>query len=38
LTDIRDRMPGAKKFHAWTFRRLYDYTAYKAEAHGVETV
>ena len=38
LTDIRDRMPGAKKFHAWAFRRLYDYTAYKAEEYGVETV
>ena len=38
LRDIRDRMPGAKKFHAWAFRRLYDYTAYKAEEYGVETV
>jgi len=36
LTDIRDRMPGAKKFHAWAFRRLYDYTAYKAEAEGID--
>ena len=36
LTDIRDRMPSAKKFHAWAFRRLYDYTAYKAEAEGIE--
>jgi IS605 OrfB family transposase len=37
LTDIRDRMPGVKKFHTWAFRRLYDYTAYKAEAEGIET-
>jgi IS605 OrfB family transposase len=36
LTDIRDRMPGAKKFHVWAFRRLYDYTAYKADAEGIE--
>ena len=36
LTDIRNRMPGAKKFHAWAFRRLYDYTAYKAEAEGID--
>lgn len=36
LTDIRDRMPRAKKFHAWTFRRLYNYVAYKAEAEGIE--
>ena len=36
LTDIRDRMPRAKKFHAWAFRRLYDYVAYKANAEGIE--
>jgi transposase len=36
LTDIRDRMPGAKKFHAWAFRRLYDYTVYKADAEGID--
>jgi IS605 OrfB family transposase len=30
LTDIRDRMPGAKKFHCWAFRRLYEFVAYKA--------
>lgn len=35
LTDIRDRMANAKKFHAWTFRRLLDYTAYKAEECGI---
>jgi len=34
LTDIRERMPGAKKFHVWAFRRLYDYVAYKAKAEG----
>lgn len=32
LTDIRDRMPKAKKFHAWAFRRLFSYVEYKAEA------
>ena len=36
LTDIRDRMPDAKKFHTWAFRRLYDYVAYKAEAEGIQ--
>ena len=35
LTDIRDRMPGAKRLHAWAFRRLYDYVSYKAEEHGI---
>lgn len=38
LTDIRDRISGAKTFHAWAFRRLYDYMAYKAEEYGVETM
>jgi putative transposase len=37
LTDIRSRMPGAKKFHAWAFRRLYENVAYKAKAEGIET-
>jgi putative transposase len=37
LTGIRERLPGAKKFHAWAFRRLYDYVAYKARAAGIET-
>ena len=37
LTDIRDRMPGAKQFYAWAFRRLYDYVVYKAEAKGIGT-
>jgi IS605 OrfB family transposase len=36
LTDIRKRMAGAKRFHAWTFRRLYQYVEYKAEMHGIE--
>jgi IS605 OrfB family transposase len=36
LTDIRDRMPGAKKLHAWAFRRLYEYTANKARAEGID--
>jgi IS605 OrfB family transposase len=36
LTDIRKRMAGAKRFHAWAFRRLYQYTEYKAEMYGIE--
>jgi len=36
-----DRHPrpyaGAKKFHAWTFCRLEDDTAYEAEAEGIDT-
>jgi len=35
LTDIRDRMAGAKRFHAWAFRRLYQYVEYKAEMFGI---
>jgi putative transposase len=35
LTGIRERMPRAKKFHAWAFRRLFEYVAYKAEAVGI---
>jgi IS605 OrfB family transposase len=35
LTDIHDRMPNAKKFHAWAFRRLYEYTEYKAVEQGI---
>lgn len=35
LTDIRDRMPGIKKFHTWAFRRLYEFVAYKAPEHGI---
>jgi IS605 OrfB family transposase len=36
LTDIRKRMAGAKRFHAWAFRRLYQYVEYKAETCGIE--
>jgi IS605 OrfB family transposase len=35
LTDIRERMPGAKRFHAWAFRRLYEYVEYKADMFGI---
>jgi IS605 OrfB family transposase len=35
LTNIRDRMGGVKKLHAWAFRRLYGYVEYKAEARGL---
>jgi IS605 OrfB family transposase len=38
LTDIRDRMANAKKFHAWTFRRLFEYVEYKAEERGLLVV
>jgi IS605 OrfB family transposase len=37
LTDIRDRMPGAKRFHTLAFHRLFDYVTYKAEPFGIET-
>ena len=37
LTDIRDRMPGAKAFHGWAFRRLYEYIEYKAAEFGIRT-
>lgn len=36
LTDIRNRMAGAKRFHAWAFRRLCQYVEYKAEMSGIE--
>ena len=29
-------MTGAKRFHAWAFRRLYQYVEYKAEMYGIE--
>ncbi len=35
LTDIRDRIPGAKRLHAWAFGRLYEYVEYKAEERGI---
>lgn len=37
LTNIRERLPNAKKFHTWAFRRLYDYVAYKADGEGIDT-
>ncbi|MEA5388544.1 transposase [Haloarculaceae archaeon H-GB11] len=36
LTDIRTRMAGAKRFHAWAFRRLFQYVEYKAEMVGID--
>jgi len=36
LTDIRERMAGVKRFHAWAFRRLYEYVEYKAEMSGIK--
>jgi IS605 OrfB family transposase len=35
LTGIREQMPDAKKFHAWAFRRLFEYVEYKAEVVGI---
>ncbi|MDB2272209.1 transposase [Halorubrum ezzemoulense] len=35
LTGIRERMPNAKKFHEWAFRRLFEYIEYKAEIVGI---
>ena len=35
LRGIRERMPNAKKFHAWAFRRLFEYVEYKAEVVGI---
>ena len=35
LTGIRERMPRAKKFHEWAFRRLFEYIEYKAEIVGI---
>ncbi|MFC6993204.1 RNA-guided endonuclease InsQ/TnpB family protein [Haladaptatus sp. GCM10025707] len=37
LTDIRDRLPGAKAFHGWAFRTLVEYVEYKAKAFGIRT-
>ena len=31
-------MAGAKQFHAWAFRRLYQYVEYKAEMFGINVV
>jgi len=35
LTNIRTRMGGVKRFHAWAFRRLYQYVAFKTEVLNV---
>ena len=35
LTDSRARLPGAKRLHAWAFRRLHNYVAYKADERGI---
>ena len=35
LTNIRERIPRARKFHEWAFHRLYGYVEYKAEACGI---
>lgn len=35
LTDIRDNMPPAKKFHIWAFKRLFKYVEYKAQERGI---
>jgi len=35
LTDIRERLPGAKWHHIWAFRRLVEYVSYKAPERGV---
>ncbi len=36
LTDIRTRMAGVKRLHAWAFRRLFEYVEYKTEMVGIE--
>jgi IS605 OrfB family transposase len=35
LTDIRERLPHAKRLHEWAFRCLYEYVVYKAAESGV---
>ncbi|MDL0121757.1 RNA-guided endonuclease InsQ/TnpB family protein [Halobacterium salinarum] len=35
LTDIRDRIPKARRFHEWAFRQLTSYVSYKAEERGL---
>ena len=37
LTNIRERLPGAKNLHGWAFRQVYEYVEYKAEAFGIRT-
>lgn len=36
LTDIRDRLPNGKAFHAWAFHQLVEYVTYKAQAEGMQ--
>lgn len=38
LTDIRETLPGGQRFHAWAFRRLRSYVAYKAREVGIAVV
>ncbi|TKX43692.1 RNA-guided endonuclease TnpB family protein [Halorubrum sp. ARQ200] len=36
LTDIRNRIPKARRFHEWAFRQLINYVSYKAEERGIQ--
>jgi IS605 OrfB family transposase len=36
LKHIRDRISNASKFQQWAFRRIQEYTEYKAAEHGIE--
>jgi IS605 OrfB family transposase len=38
LSDIRESIPEADWFHIWAFRRLFEYTRYKAKENGIKTV
>lgn len=35
LTDIREQLPNAQKFHEWAFQRLFENVEYKAEERGI---
>lgn len=35
LDGIRDRLPDGDVFHSWAFRRLIEYTVYKARSAGI---
>jgi putative transposase len=35
LEQIRDRLSDDKKFHQWAFRRIQEYTEYKAAEYGI---
>jgi len=37
LEGIRENTPRDRKFQTWAFKRLREYTMYKAEEHGIET-